>query len=80
MSHFVVYGRQGCPFCTKAVEALQGFKMTYRELTPALRTRLENLIGATLSTSTVPIIFVNGRFLGGYGSLLDFLKVIEAGF
>ena len=77
MRHFGVYGRQGCPFCTKAVEALQGFSMMYRELTPALRARLDDLLGGTWST--VPIIFVNGRFLGGYTDLLDFLKVVEAG-
>ncbi len=77
---YIIYGRQGCPYCSFAQDYCQAkeLEVVYLDYTnhaDALKDCMN-----FYKTKTVPIILENDletgltRFVGGYTDLLEFLK------
>lgn len=68
-----VFGSSGCPFCVKAVQLLNQLDLEFENIDVfkdnnkeilAKKRGLDNLKG-----QTIPQIFINGEFIGGYTEL-----------
>ena len=77
---YVIYGRDGCPYCSFAQDFCQakGLEIVYLDYTS--RTEALKDCMAFYKMKTVPIILENDletgltRLVGGYTDLLEFLK------
>ena len=72
---FTVYGRAGCPYCDRTVELLktsgERFKYFQRERLEASRYQFHEDLAKYIGNygKTFPLIFYNGKFIGGYSEL-----------
>ena len=72
-ANIVVFGTSWCPWCKRALALLDRLGIAhcffdvekFPELSPKSRT----------GQQTVPQVFVNRKFIGGYESLVRYLKV-----
>lgn len=69
----VVYGRNSCPYCKQAKSILEDDlkqEIDYRntDVDPKWAKEVDAL-GATLHWDTVPMIFINKKFIGGCSDL-----------
>lgn len=69
----IVYGKDDCPFCMKAKEelSLRGIQFDYINLKEIGKTAAE-VTGRKVKT--VPQIYVEGKYVGGYDELMAFLN------
>ena len=69
-SGVTIYGRTGCPYCDKAKVLVKKHKMKHiyvdNEAVMGYETLIRPLIG---DYNFVPVVFVNGVFVGGYTEL-----------
>jgi glutaredoxin 3 len=74
--HVKIYTKASCPYCVRAKEALNELKIAFEEIEvsrdPDTRKKLalEND-----GYSTVPMIFFDGKFIGGCSELLKLYKL-----
>lgn len=66
-----IYSSAHCPYCEKAKRLLQQKEVTYKEVRldleePHVRVEMLNRTGGH---RTVPQIFINGHWVGGYDNL-----------
>ena len=72
---FIVHGKPNCSYCVSAVELLtdQNKKMVYIDITAPENTHIiDEFIEQGLTT--VPQIYENDDYIGGYGDLYDYLN------
>jgi ribonucleoside-diphosphate reductase alpha chain len=69
----ILYGKKDCPFCTMAREelSLRGIVYEYIDLQEISKTAAE-VTGRHVKT--VPQIYVEGNYIGGYEELMEFLN------
>lgn len=77
----IIYGRDTCPYCMRAKEemSLRGIQFDYINLDEIGKTAAE-VTGRKVKT--VPQIYVDGQYVGGYDELMAFLNqpmTIESG-
>jgi len=77
----IVYGKSDCPYCARAKEelSLRGIQFDYIDLQEIGKTAAE-VTGRKVKT--VPQVYVNGQYVGGYDELMEFLNqpmTIESG-
>ena len=77
----IVYGKIDCPYCARAKEelSLRGIQFDYIDLQEIGKTAAE-VTGRKVKT--VPQIYINGQYVGGYDELMGFLNqpmTIESG-
>lgn len=67
----VIYTKQNCIYCSKAIDLLKKKKLSYKqiELSKDKKTRLL-LINQT-GQKTIPYVFINDKFVGGFQDLQD---------
>ena len=68
-----IFTREGCSYCTKAKALLKNLGYDYAEVPLDHRIRTK-VVGAMTGKGTVPQIFINGRYIGGYEELLAWSK------
>jgi glutaredoxin-like protein len=68
-----IFTREGCSFCAKAKTLLKELGYDYAEVPLDHRVRTK-VIGAVTGKGTVPQVFVNGRYIGGYEELQAWAK------
>lgn len=68
----IIYGKEGCPFCVKAKEQLEllNINFEYIDLDEVGKTAAQ-VTGRDVTT--VPQIYLNGEYLGGYDDLMNAL-------
>jgi glutaredoxin 3 len=70
MREVKIYTTNVCPYCVQAKRLLTQLKVPYEEINledkPALRQKLSE---ENNGYRTVPMIFIDGQFLGGYSEL-----------
>ena len=70
MSKVVIYSTKVCPYCVQAKALFKNLGVTYEEVhlddKPDLRSQLSAQNGGW---RTVPMIFVNDEFLGGFSDV-----------
>jgi len=78
-SRYILYVRNGCPFCTKAAQLLKGKNKEFSTLDLKKRPKVLNELKDIYRWTTVPMIFevVNDktyRLVGGYTDLVQSLE------
>jgi len=70
----IIYGKSNCPWCIKAIEELklQGVPFDYIDLEVIKKTAAE--VTGRKDVKTVPQIYIEGRYIGGYEDLMLQLK------
>jgi len=65
---FTVYG---CPYCQNAVKFLRSNGIPHKAKNIGNNAKLMTDLANSTGMATVPKIFVQGRFIGGYRELMD---------
>lgn len=79
-SKVVIFGRAGCGWCQKAKEMFEGMGVSYVFVdivdpsTNFTREEMVRLNEITSPTDTVPRIFINGKFAGGFTETSEKIK------
>jgi glutaredoxin 3 len=81
----VIFSKVNCIYCTKAKSALNQLKLTYHSIELDKNEQCPNENCANLSQRlilqtrirTVPQIFINGKFIGGFTDLDNLIKKDE---
>ena len=68
-----IFTREGCSYCAKAKALLKNLGYDYAEVPLDHRIRTK-VIGAVTGKGTVPQVFINSRYIGGYDELLAWSK------
>ena len=68
-----IFTREGCSYCAKAKALLKGLGYDYAEVPLDHRIRTK-VVGAMTGKGTVPQVFINGRYIGGYDELAAWAK------
>ena len=70
MPKIIVYTKTVCPYCSSAKALLQNLKLSYEEINldgkDELRAKLSE---ENKGFRTVPMIFINDKFIGGFDDL-----------
>ena len=75
-----VYGRPNCNWCVKAKELLNSKGINYRYSTVGEDIGINEITEMFPGVRTVPIIAVDGRRIGGYEELKEYLEETAGGF
>ena len=76
---YTVFGKPNCPWCVRAKQLLQSkmLEFTYLDVTDgSTYNEMQNLVGEATGAMarTVPQIFVDSQYIGGYDALYESLK------
>ena len=74
MNNIVIYGKDNCSWCVKAKElvAKSSVPFTYKTLTKDKYQQIVHTVDENIKT--VPIIFIDGEYIGGYEELVKAFK------
>ncbi len=67
----IIYSISSCPYCIKAKNLLSKKHIPYKEII-VNKQSIRKLMKIT-GQSTVPQIFINGQFIGGYTDLVKYI-------
>ena len=70
-----IYSKASCSFCTKAKILLENKGISYKEIDISSNKELHEQLNKQTKQSTVPYIFINGKFIGGYQELTQLTEV-----
>lgn len=70
----IVYSKKPCPYCEQAKSLLTRKNISYKELDVMRPEVLDQLRELVPGAKTVPQIFIDGTYIGGYTDLVDHLK------
>lgn len=72
---YIIYGADKCPFCNKAKDLLDNNnkQYVYYDITDKKTKIMNELADKTNNQRTVPIIFDNQKFIGGYTELSNII-------
>jgi glutaredoxin-like protein len=69
----VVFSRENCSYCAQAKAALKDAGYAFVEIPLAHQIR-SRVVGALGGNGTVPLVFINGQYIGGADALQTFLQ------
>ena len=75
-----VYGRPNCNWCVAAKQLLNEKGINYRYLTVGEDIGIDEVKEAFPNVRTVPIVAVDGKRIGGYEELKQYLEETAGGF
>ena len=67
----IVYSKKGCKYCTMAKQLLDKKGIYYEVVKLTNNKDLFIKLASQTGQNTVPLIFINDEFIGGYSSLLE---------
>ena len=70
----VLYTIYGCPFCQNAVKFLKTNRIPFKAVNIGNNAQMMVNLANSTGMKTVPKIFVQGRFIGGYHELMNIAK------
>ena len=73
-SEFVVYSKDGCPYCDKVVELLQFAELTHVVYKVGQQFTKEAFIEEYGRGATYPQVTFNGQSIGGCSETIKFLR------
>lgn len=79
-NQWLLFTRDGCPYCSKAKELLKSKDINYTEhdifTPPELKDHVKKMImeQTGVDYNTVPMIFKSNKFIGGYDNLVNILS------
>lgn len=74
MTEAIVYSKKPCPYCEQAKSLLTRKNISYKELDVTRPEVLDQLRELVPGAKTVPQIFIDGTYIGGYTDLVEHLK------
>ncbi len=75
-----VYGKHNCNWCVKAKELLNSKGINYKYYYVGEDVGIDFIIETFPGVKTVPIITVDGKRIGGYEELKEYLEETAGGF
>jgi glutaredoxin 3 len=66
----IIYVREGCVYCKMAKDLLLENKITYEAIDLDSNPELQKKLIEKTQQTTVPYVFINNKFIGGYNDLL----------
>jgi glutaredoxin 3 len=69
MSKVILYSADWCPFCVRAKRLLEEKKIDFKEVNVDEHPNLRQEITAKTGHKTIPQIFINDQFIGGFSEL-----------
>jgi glutaredoxin 3 len=66
----IIYTKENCPYCIKAKELVPD----YTEIVVGQDITREEFLSIFPETKTVPQIIIEGKHVGGYTDLVEYLK------
>jgi glutaredoxin len=73
MKHVIVWSKENCPSCSKAMTLLDSLKINYEVRKVGTEWTREQLLEAIPAARTVPQIMINNSVIGGYESLIKYI-------
>lgn len=70
----IIWSKDNCPYCTKAKILLDNRNIPYEERNISKDWTKESLLESIPNARTVPQIFLWGKYIGGYDSLLEYIE------
>ena len=70
----IVYRKSYCPYCHKATKLLTKASIPYKEIDLDNNSGIYNKLVEGTGQKTVPYIYINSVFIGGFDELVKFLK------
>lgn len=71
----IIYTKRGCSYCNEAKEFLNKKKISYREIMiDRGRVLYDDMVRRSAGRTTIPQVFINGRHIGGYDELVQFIR------
>jgi glutaredoxin-related protein len=70
----IIWSKDNCSYCTKAKMLLQSRNISFEERNISKDWTKEQLLEAVPDAKTVPQIFLWGKYVGGYDSLLIYIE------
>lgn len=74
MSNFVIFSKDNCPYCVKAMNLLKIKNQEISEIKIGRDITREEFINSYPDQKTVPLIFYNDQKIGGYEQLEKWVK------
>jgi glutaredoxin 3 len=74
-----VYGKQDCTYCAAAKNLLESKNIPYNYFNVGEDVGIDFVIENFPGIRTVPIVQVNGKHIGGYDELKEYLEEISGG-
>jgi glutaredoxin 3 len=74
MSRATVYSKDSCSFCVKAKELLTEYNYEYKEKNISNPDIRQELLTRVPDAKTVPQIFIETKYIGGYTELVNYLE------
>ena len=73
----IVWSKPACGYCVKAKNLLQAKGIEYEERNIAEGWKIQDLLEAAPNAKTMPQIWLDDKYIGGYLELEDALKQID---
>ena len=73
----IVWSKPACGYCVKAKNLLQAKGIEYEERNIAEGWKIQDLLEAAPNAKTMPQIWLDDKYIGGYLELEDELKQID---
>jgi glutaredoxin 3 len=70
----IIWSKDNCPYCIKAKAVLDNRNIIYEERNISKNWTREQLLEEVPNAKTVPQIFLWGKYVGGYDSLLEYIE------
>jgi glutaredoxin len=70
----IIWTKENCSYCTKAKDLLVSKDIPFEERNISNDWTKEQLLEAVPNAKTVPQIFLWGKYVGGYDSLLQYIE------
>lgn len=70
----VIYSKVGCIFCIKTKELLEEHQLHYKQIELSNNRDLHLKLAKKTGQTTVPYIFINNEFIGGFQDLQKLVK------
>jgi len=70
----IVWSKDNCNYCVKAKNILNSKNISFEERNISNEWTKEQLLEAVPNAKTVPQIFLWGKYIGGYDSLMEYLE------
>jgi glutaredoxin 1 len=75
-----VYGKEGCPYCTRAVNLLEQKEIPYQYFSVGETIGITEFKEMFPTVKTVPYIINNSNVIGGFSELQQYLEETASGF
>jgi len=74
MINVVVWSKDGCSFCQKAMTVLDNYNVNYEVRKIGTEWTKEDLLEAIPDAKSLPQIVINGDLIGGYSKLVEYIE------